>query len=356
VYNIFDPHHYVPTLPQAAAMAIHAGCDQNCGDTMPKYLGKAVEEELVSEDDISRAVVRLFTVRMLFGEFDPPENVPYSTISFDAVDSPAHRQLALEGARQSIVLLKNDGNILPLQKSQLQTVAVIGPMAGACHLGGYSGSPFVRISPYEGIANALGAAVERQHVWPDELERVSKGVQTQDSSEAHKNIGWIGDGSWVEYKPQDLTDKTHIAIRVASPVSGSRIAVHLDGLNGPRIATLSVPNTGNWQHWKTISAAVRPAMGAHKIFFKFRGNGKTICNVEWFQLQPDTLPYNEQALWYWHEDQRKFVLQDGRLKLMIGSSSADIHLIGEITLAASTGKIGGPDSLTFQAGNPAKST
>ena len=288
VYNIFNPHHYVPTLHQAAAVAMQAGCDLNCGDTMSKHLGKAVSDELVSEADISRAVTRLLTVRVLFGEFDSPESVPYNTISFDVVDSPAHRELALDAARQSIVLLKNDNNFLPLQKSELKTVAVVGPMGGACHLGGYSGSPFVHISPYAGIAEALGAKVynTHEHVWPDELQGLSAGVQTQASSEGGTNIGWIGNGSWVEYKPQNFTGKNRIAIRVASPGNGAVIHVHVDSLDGRQIATLTVPHTGGWQNWTTVSAPISGVHGKHKIFFEFVGKGQTICNVEWFQLQP----------------------------------------------------------------------
>ena len=297
IYNIFNPHHYLPTLHQAAGAAMQAGCDLNCGDTLPKHLGKAVADELVSEADISRAVTRLLTVRVLFGEFDAPESVPYNSIGFDVVDSPAHRELALKAARQSIVLLKNDNNFLPLQKSDLKTVAVIGPTAGQCHLGGYSGSPFVRISPYEGIAHALGASVylPHEHVWPQELQAVSAGVQTQASSEGGVNIGWIDDGAWVQYKPQDFTGKNHIAIRVSSPSGGAVIHVHIDSLDGRKIATLAVPRTGGWQHWTTVSAAISGITGKHKVFFKFAGRkGGPMCNVEWFQLQPVTAPPKPQ--------------------------------------------------------------
>ncbi len=299
IYNIFNPHHYLPTLHQAAAAAMQAGCDLNCGNTLPKHLGKAVADELVSEADISRAITRLLTVRVLFGEFDSAESVPYNSISFDVVDSPAHRALALKAARQSIVLLKNDSNFLPLQKSDLKTVAVIGPTAGQCHLGGYSGSPFVRISPYEGIAKALGvpANLPHEHVWPQELQAVSAGVQTQPSSEGGMNIGWIDDGAWVQYKPQDFTGKTHLAVRVSSPGGGALIHVHIDSLDGRKIATLTVPATGGWQHWTTISSAIIGMTGKHKVFFKFGGpKVGPICNLEWFQLQPVTAPHIPQPL------------------------------------------------------------
>ncbi len=290
VYCIYNPHQYVPTLHQAAALAIQAGCDLNCGDTVQKHLGKAVADQLVSEADISRAVTRILTARFLLGEFDPPENVPYNKISFTVVDSPAHRELAVEAARQSIVLLKNDNNFLPLKKSELKTVAVIGPTAAQCHLGGYSGAPFVHISPYEGIVDALSGESDSPQdgrVRPQDLQRVSPGVRTQASSEGGMNIGWISNKSWVEYKPQNFTGMDRIAIRVASPDKGATIRVHADSLSGPIIAKLNVPQTGGWQKWKTISAPIRGITGEHKVFFKFSGgSGGSICNMEWFQLQP----------------------------------------------------------------------
>ena len=289
VFNIFSTQHYLPTLHQAAAAAMQAGCDLNCGGTMQLHLGKAVTDELVSEADISRAITRCLTVRVLFGEFDSPQSVAYTSIGFDVVDSPAHRALAVKAAQQSIVLLKNDNNFLPLQKSDLQTVAVIGPTAGQCHLGGYSGSPFVRISPYDGIAQALESPFyhPHDHVRPQDLQAVSAGVLTQSLSEGGTSIGSIDDGAWVQYKPQDFTGKNHLAIHVSSPGSGAVIHVHIDSLDGRKIATLTVPHTGGWQHWTTVSAGISGITGKHKVFFKFTGpKGGPICNVEWFQLQP----------------------------------------------------------------------
>ena len=290
VYQIYDPLHYVPTEHQAAALGIQAGCDLiRCipQDNMTDSLIKAVSLELVSERDISLSVTRLLTVRILLGELDAPESVPYSHISFDVVDSPAHRALALEAARQSVVLLKNHQQFLPLDKTKLQTVAVIGPMAGF-HLGGYAGNASVRISPREGIARALGVDFHPPQglVWPAELQRVSSGVKTQVSSEGGMDIYGIGNHSWVEYKAQDFTGKDHIAIRASSLRAGARIQVHIDAFNGPNIATLKVPNTGGWQSWDTVSAPISGITGKHKVFFKFTGNGrKGLCNLEWFQLQ-----------------------------------------------------------------------
>ncbi len=294
VYDIYDPHHYVPTKHQAAALAIQAGCDLircSAGNEMIHSLARAVNLELVSEADISLSITRLLTVRILLGELDAPEDVPYNRIDFDVVDSPAHQALALDAARQSIVLLKNQQHFLPLEKAKLSNVAVIGPTAGF-HLGGYSGRPSVRISPYQGIAAALGVTVHNHdgQIWPDELKSVHTGVRTQTSSEGGTNIWGIDDGSWVEYKPQDFSGKNRIAIRMASIGARALVRVHIDSLDGPQIATLRVPHTGGWQQWATVSAPISGVTGKHNVFFKFSGKsagpGRGLCNVEWFQLQP----------------------------------------------------------------------
>jgi len=296
VYNIYNPHHYVPTKHQAAALAMQAGCDLircSAGNEMTTSLIRAVALELVSEADIDLSITRLLTVRILLGELDAPESVPYNRINFDVVDSPAHQALAVDAARQSIVLLKNKQQFLPLDKSKLLNVAVIGPTAGF-HLGGYSGRPSVRISPYQGIAAALGITVHDHNgqVWPESLKSVQAGVKTQASSEGGRNIWGLDDGSWVEYEPQDFTDKNRIAIRLASIGAGALVRVCIDSLDGPEIATLHVPDTGGWQTWSTVSAPISGVSGKHNVFFKFSGRsagpGKGLCNMEWFQLQPLT--------------------------------------------------------------------
>ncbi len=149
--------HFVPTYAEAAALAINAGCDINCGETFQKYLGEAVNKMLVDESALDRALIRSMTGRILLGELDPPEQNPYSKIPISCLDSPEHRELALEAARQSIVLFKNHNNTLPLDKSKLRKVAVIGPMADICNLGNYSGKPQFHVSPLQGIKDYLHA-------------------------------------------------------------------------------------------------------------------------------------------------------------------------------------------------------
>lgn len=466
VHNILTHYHYANTLPQAVAVAMKAGCDLNCGDTMPRNLGDAVKDRYVSEADISLAVTRLLTVRMLFGEFDPPERVPYNRIGFDVVDSPTNRQLAVEAARQSIVLLKNDQNFLPLEKSKLKTVAVIGPTAGECFLGGYSGKPFVHISPYAGIVDALHADKSSLDALglPTVVFKPGCSIQgPKDESmfaeavEAAKNADVVimvcGINQEVDAEGRDrkdiaLTGVQHDLIQAcfqANPktvlviASNNTVAVNWEQDNLPAIVSAifagqaqgtaiadvlfgnhnpggktcctwyrsvdqlppfqdydimkgrtymyfegdplypfgyglsytqfefsnlklsrqvvsqgetvkisaRVTNTGSRDGAEVaqlyVTAPKSPVKRPIKQLVGFRrlelkaGESKTVTFA---------LPYNEQALWYWHEGESKFVLQPGTLKVMIGNSSSHIDLQSEIRLESCTDdRMGRPETL-----------
>jgi beta-glucosidase len=116
ILDIFKHHKVVETGEEAAARALKAGCELNCGAVYEMLLG-AVEQGLIDEACIDQAVKRLFLARFKLGMFDPPELVPYAGIPYAVNDSPHHRELALRTARESMILLKNDG-LLPLVQSQ----------------------------------------------------------------------------------------------------------------------------------------------------------------------------------------------------------------------------------------------
>ncbi len=162
INDIFGGHQVTATAAEAAALAVNAGCDLECGCAFPA-LAAAVEQGLIAETTIDLAVSRLFTARIRLGMFDPPEQVPYAAIPYEVNDSPAHRAVALQAARESIVLLKNDG-LLPLPKD-LKSLAVIGPNADdlSVLLGNYNGTPSQAITPLEGIRRKLGPAAVIYH-------------------------------------------------------------------------------------------------------------------------------------------------------------------------------------------------
>ncbi|HEK85608.1 MAG TPA: glucan 1,4-alpha-glucosidase [Candidatus Aminicenantes bacterium] len=160
IHDIYATHKLVPTLAEAAAMALKAGTDLNCGRTYSSLL-EAVKKGLVDESTIDLAVKRLFLARFKLGMFDPADRVPYASIPYSVVDSPKHRALAMEAARKSIVLLQNRGETLPLPKS-LKSVAIIGPNADDVEvlLGNYNGFPAEPITPLRGLKDLLGQRTE----------------------------------------------------------------------------------------------------------------------------------------------------------------------------------------------------
>jgi beta-glucosidase len=154
--DIYQRHKIVATPEEAGSLAVKAGCDLECATTYA-HLVDAVRKNIITEKEIDVAVKRLFTARFRLGMFDPPEKVKYTKIPYSVVDSREHRQLALEAARKSIVLLKNQDNLLPLKKD-LKTLAVIGPNADQWQmlLGNYNGLPSKAVTPLEGIREKTG--------------------------------------------------------------------------------------------------------------------------------------------------------------------------------------------------------
>ncbi len=155
--DIWQRHKLVKTAAEASAMSVKAGTDVECGSSY-KALLQAVKEGLITEVQIDTSLKRLFTARFRLGMFDPPSRVKYQQIPFSVVDSTPHRALALDVARGSIVLLRNEGGVLPLRKD-LGTLAVIGPNANDWRmlLGNYNGLPSDPVTPLRGIREAVGS-------------------------------------------------------------------------------------------------------------------------------------------------------------------------------------------------------
>ncbi len=153
--DIYLHHKFAPNAEEGVARALRAGTDLNCGVEYANLL-PAAQAGMVAPADIDRALARLLRARFRLGMFDPPSMVKYAQIPYSVNDSPAHRQLALETARKSIVLLKNEGGALPLSKS-LKTMAVIGPNADDPEvlLGNYNGEPSAPVTPLAGIRRKL---------------------------------------------------------------------------------------------------------------------------------------------------------------------------------------------------------
>lgn len=160
IKDFHEGHHVTDTPVESVSMAMNNGCDLNCGNLF-HYLKQAVEEGKVQESRLDEALVNLFTTRMKLGVFDEKKENPFDKIPYSVVDSAPMQVLNREAAEKCVVLLKNDNNLLPLDKSKLKTVGVIGPNANnrRALVGNYEGTASRYWTVLEGIQNYLGEDV-----------------------------------------------------------------------------------------------------------------------------------------------------------------------------------------------------
>ena len=166
IVDVYQGHHFVKSQAEAAAVAIKTGMDNECADFFTitkddhdyKPFVDAVKQGLLTEAELDTSLKRLFTARMRLGMFDPPEKVPYAQTPESEIDSAPHRALALKTARESMVLLKNDG-VLPLAPSG-KKILVVGPLAESTQVlhGNYSGTASHAVSALEGIRKQFTGA------------------------------------------------------------------------------------------------------------------------------------------------------------------------------------------------------
>ena len=160
--NLVTAHKYCPDFETAAAESIKAGIGQFLDNYRDAVRG-ALKRGILTEADIDRALRGNFRVMIRLGLLDPPERVPYASIGHEATDpwlTDKHKAVALRAAQESVVLLKNSANLLPLERKSLKSIAVIGPRANDVLLDWYSGTPPYSVSPLDGIKNAAGDALK----------------------------------------------------------------------------------------------------------------------------------------------------------------------------------------------------
>ncbi len=147
----------------AVARSLEAGCDFSDKEFMDN-IPAAVRSGKLSQARLDDALRRVLRVRFRLGEFDPPESVPYSRISPSTICNAEHRKLSRQTARESIVLLTNRDHSLPLERSKVKTIAVIGPRADKFIAGGYSGKVIAPVTPLTGLRAVAGPGVEIKHI------------------------------------------------------------------------------------------------------------------------------------------------------------------------------------------------
>lgn len=153
----FHEHHKVTEGPvDSVTLAVKNGCDLNCGNIFV-YLLDVVKKGMLKEEQLDAAVTRLFTTRMKLGLLGDEDKVPFSQIPYEVVDSKKMRDLNLSVAKKCLVLLKNKNQLLPLNKSKVKTIGIIGPNANnrRALVGNYEGTASRYVTILEGFQDYL---------------------------------------------------------------------------------------------------------------------------------------------------------------------------------------------------------
>ena len=250
VGDIYRSHKYVATQGAASVAAVKAGTDLTCGGEYVSLVDE-VKAGTITDAEITRAAERVFQARFRLGMFDPPEQVPYNKIPYSENDSAAHRQLALEAERESIVLLKNQDGFLPL-KSSVKKIAVVGPSANdpIGLLGNYNGISSRQVTPLEGIteqfakaklAYALGATytATTQALVDADVLTPPDGKGQGLLAEYFDNADFKGEPKLRRVEPRVYYDANMEEPAVVAAVNGNKYAIRWTG-------TLVPPASGSY--------------------------------------------------------------------------------------------------------------
>ncbi len=209
--NSPEPGHHISEDPVVAtAMAIKAGNDSD-DQEFETNIPLAVKRGLLTTKDVDQALFRVLRVGFRLGAFDPPEKSPYANIPASVVRSPEHLELALKTAQESITLLTNRNNFLPLDRSAIHSIAVIGPAGDTDYeTGNYYGKPTVKVGPFQGLKDLLGSNAKVEYEkgvgfieWGDPAE-ISRAVDLAKKSDVA--ILFLGTNLRVEAEGRDRRD------------------------------------------------------------------------------------------------------------------------------------------------------
>jgi beta-glucosidase len=303
VEDIYSGHFYVKTAPEAAALGLKTGVDTDCGSVYQTSAKDAISKGLITEADIDRALVNIFTVRMRIGEYDPKSMVPYAGIQPEAVNTPGNVALAVEVATKTPVLLKNsivaktNSKALPIKADAVKKIAVIGPLVNNVELGPYSGRPVEKnmVSLLAGVKNyiaqnglsaevvtSIGGNTSRRsdffNVINFETVKTDNSVKQYDATKFDAsangivisarngntpNIRGLKDGDWTSYNNVDLTNADSIRFNLmVNSIEGGIIEARLGSATGNLLASVKVPGTrpmrfgGGFGRTKPISAKI----------------------------------------------------------------------------------------------------
>jgi beta-glucosidase len=319
IFDIFGNHHFAASPEEAAADAVKAGDDLCCG-TDYNSLTRAVKEGLISEAEIDIALGYVLKARFQLGLFDPPSMVPYAEIPFSENNSPEHEALALKVARESMVLLKNDG-LLPLDRAKIKRIAVIGANASSVPmlLGNYNGQPANPVTILDGIQSVAGKNIEVTYEpgCPLTMENSADEASAEmwaraiESAEAADVVIYVGG--------------------INSQLEGEEMPVHIDGFEGGDRTRIELPVVQE-KLLKVLQATGKPV-----VFVNCSGSAMAI---PW---EAANLPAILQA-WYPGEQGGRAVAEvlfgdvnpAGRLPVTFYRSTADLPAFEDYSMSNRT--------------------
>ena len=235
ISDIYNFHKFLNEPEKAVSLTVKAGLDLTCGDEFV-HLKKAVELGYISEAQLDIALKRLFEARFRLGMFDPPSRVKYASIPATENDTEAHRALAREVARQSMVLLKNENNTLPISK-KVKSIAVIGPYANdtAVLLGNYNGIPSQPVTILKGIQNKVGKGVKVNYSLG--IERPEIQALAIEKGKPSNSVALIDEALAISRK----ADIVIFAGGISPQLEGEEMDVKVPGFSGGDRTNLEMP-------------------------------------------------------------------------------------------------------------------
>jgi len=254
IKDIHAGHHFTQNQVEAAAISLKHGVDTDCADfgegpeVAAKAYSDAVAQGLVPQSVMDETLKRLFVARIKLGMFDPPEMSPYAKIADSEMDSPAHRALALRAARESMVLLKNNG-LLPL-KPAMKRILVVGPLADQVPvlLGNYNGQPSHAVTALDGIKAAFSGS-EVTYVPGTNFLRLADAVPTSALKTPDGQPGVKAEYfASADLTGRPLMSKTDARLDFTFRGSAPKLGVEADGAKSARFSgTLTPDEDGSYE-------------------------------------------------------------------------------------------------------------
>ncbi|MCX6011857.1 MAG: glycoside hydrolase family 3 C-terminal domain-containing protein, partial [Chloroflexi bacterium] len=282
ISDILAGHHYIKSNTEDTALGLKTGVDTDCGGVFQTRALDAIKEGLISEADMDKALVNIYTIRMRLGEFDPQNIVTYAGIKPGIINDPSHNDLAVEIATKTPVLLKNTvvsktgKKALPLIANDIKKIAVLGPQAERVELGDYSGEaePKFKITPLAGIKNYIaqnklnieivsksgGNTARRTDFFNMvSFSTVTKGgaVKEYDATKfdasasglitsarfGSPSVRGIKDGDWTLYNNVDISNVDSIRFNMTVTGDGGLLEVRVGSKTGNILASQKVAGT-----------------------------------------------------------------------------------------------------------------